>query len=66
MFPLGRSSVVILKKKKMKIENYIFSIDLFVSEVELVKNETFLLWKQDLAYEDDFYFSMITFLHIKF
>ena len=66
MFPLGRSSVVILKKKKMKIENYIFSIDLFVSEVELVKNETFLLWKQDLACEDNFYFSMITFLHIKF
>ena len=43
MFPLGRSSVVILKEKKMKIENYIFSIDLFVSEVELAKNEIFLL-----------------------
>ena len=55
MFPLGRSSVLILKKKKMRIENYIFKTDLFVSEVELAKNETFILWKQDLAYEDNFY-----------
>ena len=39
----------------MRIENYIFKTDLFVSEVELAKNETFILWKQDLAYEDNFY-----------